>query len=147
MKQAADEWAHLEGPERLVAVRESPPTSTESAFFDRLSALVPDAQDWYHADEDGTLWMTASFDDMVDGVMAATWRIDFDGQELIGGRSPANLNWDDGVRGRATGMSLEPPDGLVAKVSSAGEAAQVAAEWFDRMTQGRATSYRPTMPR
>lgn len=126
--------------ERLVVMRKAPPTSTESVFFDRLSVLVPAAQDWYHADEDGALWMTALFDDMVDGVMEATWRIDFDGQELVGGRSPACLNWDDGVRGRATGMSLEPPDGLVANVSSPDEAAQAAAEWFGRVTQGRATS-------
>lgn len=88
-------------------------------------------------DDDGTPWMTASYDDMIDGVMAATWRIDFDGVELVGGRSPANLNWDDGVRGRATGMNLEPPDGLVAEASSAVEAAQVAANWFNRVTQGR----------
>lgn len=37
---------------------------TESAFFERLSALVPDAKDWYHVDADGTLGMTASFDDL-----------------------------------------------------------------------------------
>lgn len=84
--------------------------------------------------------MTASYDDVVGGAMAITWRIDFDGLELVGGRSPGNLNWDDGVRGRATGMSLEPPDGLVAKVSSPEEAAQVAAGWFERVTQGRASS-------
>lgn len=121
-------------------MRDAPPTAREAAFFDRLSALVPDVQDWYHVDDDGTLWMTASYDETIDGVMATTWRIDFDGLELVGGRSPANLNWDDGVRGRATGMSLEPPDGLVADVSSVEEAAQVAADWFHRVTQGRATS-------
>jgi hypothetical protein len=125
--------------ERLVVVRDAPPTATESAFFDRLRALVPDAQDWYHVDDDGTLWMTVSYDDMVDGVMT-TWRIDFDGLELVGGQSPANLNWDDGVRGRATGMSLESPDGLVARVASADEAARLAADWFSRVTQGRASS-------
>ncbi len=121
-------------------MRESPPTAIESAFFNRLSALVPDAQDWYHIDDDGTPWMTASYDDTIDGVMATTWRIDFDGRELVGGQSPANLNWDDGVRGRATGMSLEPPDGLVQTVSTAVEAAQIAADWFDRVTLGRASA-------
>ncbi|WP_104106996.1 hypothetical protein [Nocardioides sp. 616] len=121
-------------------MRETPPTTSESAFFNRLSASVPDAQDWYHVDDDGTPWMTASFDDMVDGVMATTWRVDFDGLELVGGQSPSNLNWDDGVRGRATGMNLAAPDGLVAKVSSAEQAAHVAADWFDRVTQGRASA-------
>ncbi|UUW88096.1 hypothetical protein [Pimelobacter simplex] len=121
-------------------MRAAPPTASESEFFDRLSALVRDAQDWYHVDHDGTLWMTASYDDMIDGVLAATWRIDFDGLELVGGKSPAYLNWDDGVRGRATGMSLEPPDGLVASVSSAEQAAQVAAHWFDQVTHGRAST-------
>lgn len=120
-------------------MREAPPTASESEFFDRVNALVPNAQDWYHADEDGTPWMTVSYDDTVDGAMATTWRLDFDGRELVGGASPANLNWDDGVRGRATGMSLEPPHGLVAMVSSAEQAAQVAVEWFERVTQGRAT--------
>ena len=127
-------------PERLDFVRDAPPTASESAFFDVLSASVPEAQDWYHADDDGALWMTASYDDMVNGSMAATWRIDFDGRELVGGRSPANLNWDDGVRGRETGMSLEPPEGLVAEISSAEGAAKVAAAWFHKATDGRASS-------
>lgn len=127
-------------PERLVGVREAPPTASESAFFEGLRARVPDAQDWYHVDDDGTPWMTASYDDVIDDVLIATWRIDFDGLELVGGRSPANLNWDDGVRGRATGMSLEPPDGLLASVSSAEDAAQVAADWFGQVTQGRASA-------
>ena len=72
--------------------------------------------------------------------MVATWRIDFDGLELVGGRSPANLNWDDGVRGRDIGMPLDPPDGLVANFSSADEAAQIAADWFHLVTEGRASS-------
>lgn len=121
-------------------MREAPPTAHEAAFFERLRTLVPEAQDWYHVDEDGTPWMTVSYDDMAKGVMSTTWRIDFDGVELVGGQSPANLNWDDGVRGRATGMSLEAPDGFVTKVSAAEQAADVAAEWFDRVTEGRASA-------
>ncbi|GAA2170122.1 hypothetical protein [Pedococcus bigeumensis] len=121
-------------------MRDAPPTASESAFFERLSALVPEAQDWYHADVDGTLWMTASYDDMVGGVMVATWRIDFDGLELVGGRSPANLNWDDGVRGREIGMPLDPPHGLVVNFWSVNEAAQIAADWFHLVTEGRACS-------
>jgi hypothetical protein len=128
----------MQTPERLVFVREAPPTASEATFFERLRALVPRVQDWYHEDADGTPWTTASYDDRIDGATTATWRVDFDGAELVGGRSPANLNWDDGVRGRATGMSLEPPAGLIAEVSSAEEAAQVAANWFDVVTEGRA---------
>jgi hypothetical protein len=127
-------------PDRLRAVRQAPPTPTELAFFDRLKSVVPDVQDWYHVDDDETLWMTASYDDMVNGVMATTWRVDFDGHELVGGRSPANMNWDDGVRARSTGMSTEPPDGFVAKVSSAKDAAQIAADWLDRVTEGRSST-------
>ena len=52
---------------RVEPVRDAPPTASESAFFERLSASVPEAHDWYHADDDGTLWMTASYSDMVGG--------------------------------------------------------------------------------
>ncbi|MDZ5662231.1 hypothetical protein SFC79_10685 [Nocardioides sp. S-58] len=106
-------------------------------FFERLTELIPGAQDWYHAD--GALWMIVSYDDMVDGVMEATWRVDFDGTELVAGRSPAHLNWDDGVRGRDTGMSLQPPTGLVAGVDTVEQAVGIAAEWFNTVSRGRAS--------
>jgi len=121
-------------------VRDAAPTAAESEFFGQLRAAVPEVQDWYHADDDGTPWVTASYDDVVGGSMTATWRIDFDGEELVGGRSPANLNWDDGVRARATGMSVEPPEGITVTVSSPRQAARLAADWFAEVTEGRATS-------
>lgn len=119
-------------------MRDAPPTQSESEFFQRLLERVPMAQDWFHADNDGTPWMTASVDEGPDGSMTATWRVDFDGSELVGGRSPANLNWDDGMRGRTIGMSLDPPDGFTAKASSPAHAAVLAAEWFIAVTDGRA---------
>jgi len=37
-------------------------------------------------------------------------------------------------------MSLEPAGGLVAEMSSAAGAAQMAAAWFHKVTDGRASS-------
>ncbi|UFN43303.1 hypothetical protein [Nocardioides okcheonensis] len=120
-------------------MRDAAPTPDEVAFFKRLAELIPGAQDWYHADADGSLWMTVSYDDIVDGQMLATWRVDFDGTELVAGRSPAYLNWDDGIRGRETGMSIGPPSGLIAEVDSIEQAAREAATWLDLVTDGRAS--------
>lgn len=83
----------------LLGVRVEAPTAVESAFFDALLRRVPqvqDVQDWYHMDSDGSLWMTVSVDDVRDGDMVVTWRCDYDGHRLLGGASPAFLNWDDG---------------------------------------------------
>jgi hypothetical protein len=120
-------------------MRDAAPTADEVTFFERLTELIPGAQDWYHADDAGELWMTVSYDDVVDGVMKATWRVDFDGTELVAGQSPSHLNWDDGVRGRETGMVLEPPTGLVAGVDSVEQAVRIAAEWFNTVSHGRAS--------
>lgn len=113
-------------------MRDSSPTAEEAEFFDHLVELIPSAQDSYHADEDGALWMIASYDDMVNGFVVATCWVDFDGTELVAGRRRAYLNWDDGDRGRATGKSLGRPDG-------ADDAARLAAAWFRTVTQGRAS--------
>jgi hypothetical protein len=119
-------------------MREQPPTPDEAAFYASVLASVPAAHDWYHADDDGTLWMTVSYDVVADGGVTETWRVDFDGRELVAGRSPAGLNWDDGVRGRETGMSLAAPHGFVAAVDSVEQAAGVTVAWFDEVTNGRA---------
>lgn len=121
-------------------MRDVAATPTETEFVTGLRRRVPALQDWYHADADGTLWVTVSYDDEVDGELRATWRLDFDGVELVAGRSPAFLNWDDGVRGRETGMILDPPDGLTARPASVSEAVEIASEWFSAVTQGRATT-------
>lgn len=39
--------------------------------------------------------MTTSVDVVGDGGITTTWRCDYDGHRLLGGRSPSNLNWDD----------------------------------------------------
>ena len=82
--------------------------------------------------------MTVSYDDVRGGAIQVTWRLDFDGLELVGGRSPAFLNWDDGVRGRDTGMAVEPPEGLTVPVTSVAEAVSRSADWFRHVTEGRA---------
>lgn len=38
-------------------------------------------------------------------------RCDYDGQQLPGGRSPAYLNWGDGVRTQATGVQVTDTEG------------------------------------
>lgn len=118
-------------------MREVEPTESEAKFYEHVRLRVPELQDWYHADPDGTLWMTVSYDDLIDGTMRVSWRLDFDGVELVGGRSPANLNWDDGVRGRTTGMALTPPDGFTTEVISVADAGAQAIDWFHRVTEGR----------
>lgn len=75
--------------------------------------------------------MTASYDDMVNGFVVATCWVKFNGTERVAGRRRAYLDCDDVDRGRATGKSLERPDG-------AQHAAHLAAAWFQTVTQGRA---------
>ncbi|WP_280448898.1 hypothetical protein [Nocardia brasiliensis] len=112
-------------------VREQDPTPDEQRFFDALIAQVPEVDDWYHADEDGTLWVTVSLD-FVDstGHIRDTLRVDYDGISLRGGWSPACLNWDDGVRANNAGIDTAPPDGLHRDNVAPVRAAHVAAEWF-----------------
>lgn len=59
-----------------------------------------------------------------------TLRIDFDGNSVRGGVSPANLNWDDGVRAADAGIDTRPPHGLEAVVTTPEEAAELVARWF-----------------
>lgn len=125
-------------PPTLHDVRDGLPTADEADFFERLRVHIPALHDWYHEDTDGTQWMTVSYEVIIGPGIVATWRIDFDGRELVGGRSPAQLNWDDGVRGRHTGMSLVPPDGFVAEVVSLEQAVERCAAWLIEVTQGRA---------
>lgn len=99
---------------------------------------MPDIDDWYHADEDGTLWVIASLD-FVDGTgrIHETLRADYDGTSLRGGWSPAQLNWDDGVRAANAGIDTTPPDGLRRDHVAPVRAAHAAAEWFLAHREGR----------
>ncbi len=90
-------------------MRKEDPTDAESAFFHRLALEICGAQDWYHRDPDGALWMIASVDVVSDEGVTTTWRCDYDGRRLLAGRSPANLNWDDGVRATDAGISGSGP--------------------------------------
>ena len=93
-------------------VRSSGPTEDEAQFFAEVARRVPDVQDWYHQDADGTLWMTVSYDVVGPRGMTDTLRVDYDGVAVRGGVSPANLNWDDGVRAAAAGIDLASPQGM-----------------------------------
>jgi hypothetical protein len=93
-------------------MRDREPTAQEVDFFDHLVELVPGARDAYYADDDGAPWMTALYDNVVNGFVVATWRVDFDGTELVAGRSRTRLDRDEGVRWRATGKSLGRPDSV-----------------------------------
>ncbi|QIS10609.1 hypothetical protein [Nocardia arthritidis] len=112
-------------------MRHQDPTPDEQSFFAALRTQVAAIDDWYHADDDGTLWVIASLD-LVDrnGHIHDTLRVDYDGTSLRGGWSPAGLNWDDGVRATSAGIDTSPPDGLCHDNIAPLEAAQTAAEWF-----------------
>jgi hypothetical protein len=106
-------------------------TALERQFFGGLASHVPDLQDWYHQDPDGEPWMTVSYDFIAPrGGIAATLRLDYDGTEVVGGWSPAGLNWDDGVRARDARVDTTPPGGLAATARSPEEACAIALPWL-----------------
>lgn len=106
-------------------------TAAEDAFLSLLLDGRPWLDVWLHSDEDGTPWTCVSHDFTVAGGIRDTLRLDFDGGCVLGGWSPANLNWDDGVRARAAGVDVDGLDGL--RVTGPVEdLATAAAQWFDR---------------
>lgn len=116
-------------------MRSEDPTDLEVVYFDAVRARIPDAQDWYHRDPDGSLWMTVSVDTTNGRQIVETWRCDYDGKRLLGGRSPACLNWDDGVRALDAGIDVTGPDGLHRVEEDPVRAAEVTARWFaDRLS-------------
>lgn len=106
-------------------------TSAEDAFLSLLLDGRPPVDVWLHEDEDGTPWACVSHDFVVAGGIRDTLRLDFDGRSVLGGWSPANLNWDDGVRATAAGVDVDGPDGLRV-TGSVRDLAAAAARWFDR---------------
>jgi hypothetical protein len=120
-------------------VRDVEPTAKESAFFAELARQVPDVQDWYHQDDDGILWMVASYDFAQGSQIRETLRLDYDGQSLRGGWSPSCLNWDDGVRADDALIDTTSPGGLrLDCVGPTADAAEAAA-WFRRHIDRRHT--------
>jgi hypothetical protein len=111
-------------------MRDADPTPSEQTFFEELSARIPGLQDWYNEDSDGTPWILVSCDFVVDNVVTATLRTDYDGKNLRGGWGPSFLNWDDGVRATDAHIDTTPPDGLSVDDIDPAPAAEVAAQWF-----------------
>ncbi|MFJ8690974.1 hypothetical protein [Micromonospora wenchangensis] len=113
-------------------MRDTEPTAEETAFFVELARHIPDVQDWYHQDDGGTLWMTASYDFVQGNQIYQTLRLDYDGKCLRGGWSPSCLNWDDGVRADEAMVDTAGPDGLrLGSVDPITDAAAAVA-WFRR---------------
>lgn len=111
-------------------MRDAEPTAQEIAFFTELARRVPDLQDWYPEDDDGTLWMVASYDFAHGNQIHATLRLDYDGRSLRGGWSPSCLNWDDGVRADDALIDTTGPDGLLLDCADSTTDAAAAAAWF-----------------
>ena len=83
---------------------EAAPTAEQARFFAELRSRIPDLMDWYHRDADGTPWMIVSYDFVIDDRVDATLRLDYDGQGLCGGWSPAPVTADDAVRAGDIGI-------------------------------------------
>jgi hypothetical protein len=111
-------------------------TPHEDAFLTVLLDRVAGLDVWLHEDPDGTPWLTVSHDFVsVPGRgIERVARLDYDGGgRLRGGWSPADLNWDDGVRADDAGVATDPPDGLHAEERDPVAAAALAADWFRRI--------------
>jgi len=109
-----------------------PRTPEEGAFLKALYELFPHLDIWPHETRDGQPWLCVSCSFIEDGVVQDTLRLDFDGSSIVGGRSPASLNWDDGVRAWDAGIDTGPPDGLEISNTSAEALAKAAAQWFTK---------------
>ncbi len=117
-------------------VRDADPTSGELAFLSELASRFP-VDDWYHQDDDGTLWMIVSRDFVTNGSVTATLRLDYDGRTMRGGWSPSGLNWDDGVRASDALIDTSTNDGLQVDCVEPQLDGIVAAAWFARHIEKR----------
>ena len=106
-------------------------TDAERGFLSALLDGRPWLDVWLHQDADGTPWACVSHDFSRNGGIVDTLRLDFDGASVQGGWSPANLNWDDGVRALDANIDIDGPGGL--NISGDAESlADAAGAWFDR---------------
>jgi hypothetical protein len=84
---------------------------------------------WPHYDGEGRPWLLVSLDWVKGRSIAATPRLDFAGDSIVGGYSPANLNWDDGVPAAEAGIDPSEPGGIH-RVGNAEQLASAAIAWF-----------------
>jgi hypothetical protein len=110
-------------------------TSHEDAFLTGLLASVKHLDVWLHEDQDGTPWLTVSHDFVRPGRgIERVARLDYDALgRLRGGWSPADLNWDDGVRAEAANVETNSSGGLHIDEQDPEGAARLAADWFARL--------------
>jgi hypothetical protein len=124
-----DESLDLDG---RLGGEDRPLTSAERAFLVRLfEGRQPDLDVWRHSDADGTPWTLVSRDFVAGNAVRDTLRLDFDGNSIAGGWSPAFLNWDDGVRAADAQIVADPPDGIRLSGSAPTDLADAARVWFD----------------
>ena len=105
-------------------------TSAEVRFVEILTERVGEEIDiWLHATENRP-WLIASLDVSDGRRVLRTFRVDFDGSTVVGGRSPASMNWDFGVSADEAAIDTQPPHGLPRTNGKPEVLAEVAAEWF-----------------
>lgn len=121
-------------------------TEAERAFLRILIERIPDIQIWFHSYPDGRPWLIASIDFTEGKWIRDTLRLDFDGGQILGGWSPAYLNWDGGVPATEAEIDISPPEGISLSGQPPEELAIAAAEWFIRHLATYATSVRGTEP-
>jgi len=111
--------------------RREPPeaTAAEVTFIRALAAKVPDVHVHLHEPAD-LPWLVASVDIVDHGRIVATPRVDFYGDRLLGGLSPADFNWDDSVSADQAGIDPNDSMGLPVGSGRAEELADAAANWF-----------------
>ena len=126
--------------------RRGEPTAFERPFAVALHARLPQLDYWLHEDPDGTQWLLVSCDFVIGTAVRDTLRLDVEQGRIAGGRSPACLNWDDGVRTEQAQIDLSPPEGIcLHRVGvTPNDLAAAAAEWFARHFTEWPTSPRAT---
>jgi hypothetical protein len=111
-------------------------TEAERAFLEALGEGPPWLDAWLYRDPDGTPWLIVTLDLLRNGRLYKTLRVDFDGQRILGGDSPAGMNGDDGVRAVPAGIDTAGPEGIALEGHDPEELARAARAWFLRRCEG-----------